>query len=177
MSPDEIWRFFCPPQARGQDKTNSLLCIALSHPSPAICNFLRSEYCTKDNQVFVYYIVSFLLYQFTVSYNQKLHAGPRPSPGQYWRSSPTNSVLSLLRSPTGGPAYKADLLASPDFSTLVQSPGSAEKLAAATAAGIPLPKALANLASQQVLLSTLWHFVPEWTWASLLHMSSRVSSV
>ena len=78
------------------------------------------------------------------------NAGPHRSPGQYWRSSPTNSVLSLLRSPTGGPAYKADLLASPDFSALVHSPRSAEKLAAATAAGIPLPKALANLASQQV---------------------------
>ena len=63
-------------------------------------------------------------------------------------------MLSLLRSPTGGPAYKADLLASPDFSALVRSPRSAEKLAAATAAataaGIPLPRALADLASQQV---------------------------
>ncbi|KAK9867627.1 hypothetical protein WJX84_006104 [Apatococcus fuscideae] len=78
-----------------------------------------------------------------------IFGGPHRSPGQYWRSSPTNSVLSLLRSPTGGPAYKADLLASPDFSALVHSPRSAEKLAAATAAGIPLPKALANLASQQ----------------------------
>ncbi|KAK9867210.1 hypothetical protein WJX84_001208 [Apatococcus fuscideae] len=78
-----------------------------------------------------------------------IFGGPHPSPGQYWRSSPTNSVLSLLRSPTGGPAYKADLLASPDFSALVHSPTSAEKLVAAHAAGIPLPKALATLASQQ----------------------------